>query len=369
MLSRDAIDILANRIVGVYARFHTSVLESIARHLANMDYASAAWQVNRGIEAGLLIADILEMSQRLSSASQDELRRILTDAADLTLDFDDQIYTAAGFTPLQMHLNPNMARILAIGFNRTFGTMQNLTGTTALLAQQSFIQAADQAYMQVVTGTFSYQDAIRSAIKKVVGDGINVRYASGAKEQIDSAMRKVVLTGVSKTAGDIQMERARELGVAHVEVSAHIGARNRGTGPMNHEEWQGAVYSLFGDTRYPDFITTTGYGTGEGLHGWNCRHSFYPFFEGISRAFYDEKSRTELQRDVTYRGKKMSQYEASQIQRYIERNIRQAKREKQALEAAGLPGSSDRIHSWQARARQFTNETGLYRQYEREQID
>lgn len=23
--------------------------------------------------------------------------------------------------------------------------------------------------------------------------------------------------------------------------------------------------------KYPDFVTSTGYGTGEGLGGWNCR--------------------------------------------------------------------------------------------------
>lgn len=369
MLSKDEIDVLANRIARVYGRFHTSVLESIARHLANLEYSAAEWQVRRAIEAGLLIADIANLSRGLSGEAEDELGRILADAAELTLAFDDKIYQAAGLAPMPMHLNPNMARILTIGFNRTMGTMSNFTGTTVLLAQKAFIDAADQAYMQVVTGTFSYQDAIRSAVKKVVGEGVNVRYASGAREHIDSAMRKVVLTGVGKTAGDIQMERAKELGVKHVEVSAHMGARNRGTGPMNHEEWQGKVYSLYGDEKYDDFITTTGYGTGEGLHGWNCRHSFYPFFEGLSKAIYDQKSLDELKNDVTYRGKKMSQYEASQIQRYIERNIRMYKREKAALEAAGLDASSAKIRSWQARMREFTTDTGLYRQWDREQIN
>lgn len=369
MLTRDDIDTLANRIVKVYAEFHTSVLESIARHLANMEYSAAAWQVRRGVEAGLLLAELIKMQRGLTGKAEEELRQILIDAAELTLDFDDKIYRAAGFEPKPLQLSPNMTRILVINFNRTMGTMRNFTNTTALLAQQSFIQAADMAYMQVVTGTFGYQDAIRSAVKKVVSNGTNIRYASGAKENIDSAMRKVVLTSVGKTAGDIQMERARELGVAHVEVSAHMGARNYGTGPMNHEEWQGQVYSLFGDQKYPDFITTTGYGTGEGLHGWNCRHSFYPFFEGISQPIYDAEAREALKNDVTYQGKKMSQYEASQIQRYIERNIREAKREVQALEAAGLQVSKDRVRSWQARMRGFVADTGLYRQYEREQIN
>ena len=30
-------------------------------------------------------------------------------------------------------------------------------------------------------------------------------------------------------------------------------------------------------TKYKDFVKSTGYGTGGGFCGWNCRHSFIPF--------------------------------------------------------------------------------------------
>ena len=35
-------------------------------------------------------------------------------------------------------------------------------------------------------------------------------------------------------------------------------------------------------SNYPDFIQSTGYGDGSGLMGWNCRHSFSPYFDGAS---------------------------------------------------------------------------------------
>lgn len=31
------------------------------------------------------------------------------------------------------------------------------------------------------------------------------------------------------------------------------------------------------EEKYKDFVESTGYGTGGGLCGWNCRHSFIPF--------------------------------------------------------------------------------------------
>ena len=64
-----------------------------------------------------------------------------------------------------------------------------------------------------------------------------------------------------------------------VLVSAHLGARygDGGQNPGNHFWWQGKFYSRTGRTPdLPLFVESTGYGTGEGLCGWNCRHSFGP---------------------------------------------------------------------------------------------
>ena len=47
--------------------------------------------------------------------------------------------------------------------------------------------------------------------------------------------------------------------------------------PGNHFWWQGKFYSRTGRTPdLPLFVESTGYGTGECLCGWNCRHSFGP---------------------------------------------------------------------------------------------
>ncbi len=55
--------------------------------------------------------------------------------------------------------------------------------------------------------------------------------------------------------------------------------------------WQGRVYHRGGAVvqdgeRYEDFEAATGYGTGPGLCGWNCRHNFYPFYPGYLDALH-----------------------------------------------------------------------------------
>lgn len=70
----------------------------------------------------------------------------------------------------------------------------------------------------------------------------------------------------------------------------------------------------------------------------------------------------------------MSVYEATQIQRGIERKIREWKRRESALDAAGQIYSPEgvqavnKINYWQGVMRAFIRETGLDRQRVREQL-
>ena len=132
--------------------------------------------------------------------------------------------------------------------------------------------------------------------------------------------------------------QADELGSDLVEVTAHAGAR------PSHAVWQGQIYSRSGKSRsYPDFVQATGYGTGAGLGGWNCRHSFYPYFEGTSRTYSKELLDSYQAQNYTYNGRKMTEYEASQMQRGIERQIRRWKRENAAMQAAGLDSTESAV--------------------------
>ena len=118
-------------------------------------------------------------------------------------------------------------------------------------------------------------------------------------------------------------------------------------------------------------MTSTGYGTGPGLGGWNCRHSFFPFFPGISQNAYDAETRKDLRnKKVTLAGKEISMYDATQIQRGIERKIRYWKRQAAGMDAAGLDASAEnaQVATFQKQMRIFVSDTQLPRQAPRERI-
>lgn len=372
MLAFDELDTLTEPILELYEVYIQSVLNEIARRLRGMKLTSStAWMMQRLTESGLIYEHALKELEKLTGISEKELRRAFREAGVLGIRFDDRVYKAAGLKPLPLNMSPAMTQVLAAGLRKTGGVMRNLTMTTAMSAQNLFIEAADLAYMQVASGAFDYISALRDAVEHVARKGLTVIRFPGRSEQLDVAMRRVVLTGIGQTTGELQLTRAKEMGMNLMQVSAHIGARNEGTGPMNHESWQGKVYSIVGSTpEYPNLAEVTGLGTVVGLHGVSCRHSMYPFYEGLSEKLYTQKELDDYaNQKVIYQGKEMSVYEATQQQRAIERKIREWKRKAGALEAAGLDHEMEtvKVREWQARMRAFVKETGLIRQGEREQ--
>lgn len=375
MLSAAAFDQLSVPIVDLYELFTMSVIRDLARRLGNLSFASASWQVQRLNASGAIYEDILEQLSKLTGQSEAVLRATFEKAGVRATVFDNAIYKAAGLSPLPLNLSPSSLNVLLAGLKKTAGVMRNLTLTTALTGQDAFISAADLAYMQITSGAMDYNSAIRAAVKDVAAKGLDVIRFDGRKESLSVAVRRTVLTGTGQTTAQIQLDRADELGCDLIRVSAHAGARNQGTGPMNHESWQGKVYSRSGtNPKYGNFAEITGYGTGEGLSGWNCRHSFYPWFEGISTPASTQAELDELaDKTVTLPGgKRVSQYEASQIQRGLERKIRYWKRQAGAMEAAGFgeehAEAGLKVKDWQEKLREFVRSTGLIRQSVREQI-
>ena len=135
-----------------------------------------------------------------------------------------------------------------------------------------------------------------------------------------------------------------------VELSAHAGAR------PEHAEWQGKIYSRSGKSeKYPDFRSSTGYGTGAGLCGWNCRHSFGPCIEGSPRVWTDEKLAELSAPKYEYQGEQFTEYEARQKEKYFDRQITRWRREAEAMKAAGQDPNEARakVKAWEHRKSDF----------------
>ena len=367
MLTPEYLQRLPDSVVELYAQAEADILADMARRINGFDMfiPSAQYQMERLEEMGALRRDIVAELSRLTGKSRKEIAAIMREAGVETLAADEKIYQAAGLVG-KSELSPAVQEVLNAGLQKTNGLFRNLTRTTANTATRQFENALDRAYMQVTSGAFDYNTAVRSAIKSLAKQGVGaITYPSGHIDTLEVAVRRALVTGVNQTCLKMQEARADELGCDLVETTAHSGAR------PSHAEWQGQVFSRSGKSRkYPDFVKTTGYGTGEGLGGWNCSHSFYPFFEGLPRTYSDSLLDSYKAKSYEYNGKKMTEYEALQTQRGIERKLRRWKRENIAMKAAGqdTTESAVKIAQWQATQKDFLQQTGLKRQRDREQV-
>ncbi len=362
MLGPEYLASLPEPAVKLWQQAEDDILQDIARRFkrAGAITTTAAWQAWRLEQTHAVYTDTEKKLAEYTSQSREVIRRLLIEAGTEALLADDMIHRQAGKEPPPANQSGQLLNLLNAGYRQTLGTWLNLTATTANTVSGEFEHALSRAWLQVSSGAFDYNTAIRRAVDDLADHMAYVTYPSGHKDTLETAVRRAVLTGVNQTAGKLQMARAEEMGCEFVEVTAHEGAR------PTHALWQGRIYHIGGETdyegqHYEDFVKATGYGTGAGLCGWNCRHNFYPFYPGISvRAYTDERLAELNAPSVEYRGKKYTRYEISQMQRAKERTVRKYKRRFLAESEAGLDTGTSAVRLKAARQdlKQFIRETG-----------
>lgn len=286
--------------------------------------SSDAWRIQVLQDSGYLLQDITEELAKYTKQQEKEIKAAMEEAGVKALEYDDKIYRAAGLSPMPLTQSPALIRLMERNYNATLGEWRNMTRSTAEAAQKLFLNECDFAYNKVMSGATSYSQAVREAVEDVASGGVYVDYPSGHRDTIEVATARAVRTGIAQAAGDISIKRMEEVDWDIILVSAHIGARtgDGGQNPGNHLWWQGQFYSRTGkDKRFLPF-SQTGYGTGEGLCGWNCRHSFGSG-DGVNNPYADIQTADNVHME-----------KLEQRQRTLERRVRKTKREVMGLQEA-----------------------------------
>ncbi len=327
-----------SQLLGLYQQLEDDIVADMVRRMLKMGFVSesTAYQAEVLQSAGILYEDILQMIADRTDASVAQVRALFEDAGVKTVEIDNDTHEAAGEAPADIRQDGGMKQVLETGYRKTLGTMRNLVSTTANTTQTAFLQACDRAYMQVSSGAFSYQDAIRMAVRNLADGGAYVTYPTGHQDRIDVAVRRCVLTGVGQTAAAVAKKRAEDSGCQYMELTAHGGAR------PEHARWQGQLVVISGkrtrkviDGLKVFTLEEIGYGDGRGFKGWNCRHNWHPYYPGLSTPNYTPEEIAKLdEKSISYNGEKYTEYEISQMQRKGERKVRALKRRAAALDEA-----------------------------------
>lgn len=341
---------------------------------------------------GVDLKDIKKAIRKTTGISEKKLNELLKDVVERNQKYYDSIITLADVTKPDVLVDA--AEIAAIKA-QTLNTYRNVTasmgflvdaGRTMLPPAKAYQWVLDSAVMQIESGAINYTQAIRSAVQQLAQSGIKVvDYESGHRDQIDVAVRRAVMTGVNQVNRKYSEQTMDFLQTDLVSVEAHAGARDTDgpNGWENHKAWQGKIYRWAEYTEeypnasskdYPDFERTCGIGDVQGILGANCRHSWSPFVEGVMEPPYTEEYLKHIDDGLgcTYDGKTYTAYEATQMQRRVERQIRAQKRLRNAYKAAGLTKDADaaniKLRRLNTKYKEFSAAAGLPEQPERMRV-
>lgn len=384
---------LSEPIEEAYLEAVDRLILNIAKHLkSGTAIRTAGWEIQRLQEMGQLTAENAKIINAAIKQIPEIIKNTLDEVSRIALeDIDKAIAEAIAKGLIEQAPTDNVTGLLD-DLARQAVDQMNLVNTVMLQSSQSaYLQAvqgvvswenqvlagaeknAVQSLMNtsatsVLTGAETRRVALKKAIQQLNRSGIyGFVDRAGRHWSPEAYVNMDIRTTVHNAAVQSIRTRQEDYGSDIFQVSTHAGAR-----PLCYP-WQGKLLS-WGNTggTYTDgqgrkrtyiSINETSYGQPAGLFGINCGHYPLPQIPGVTIPQSPDKMSKE-ENDRIYR--------ESQTQRYLERQIREAKREKAAYEAAGLFADAKDmdavIRQRQADMRAFIDETGRARRYDRESI-
>lgn len=380
--SPDLLDAMPEELTELFRALEITLLEEICSRLKASDQLNEVTvQDIRVLRShGIDLKEIEKAIRKTSGISETKLNELLDDVVERNQKYYTELIDLAHIT--QPETLVSVEDTWAI-YEQTKQTMRNITrsmgflvdaGRTMLSPAKAYQWALDNATMQIQSGAINYNQAIKTAVKQLADSGLTVvDYESGHRDQIDVAARRAVMTGVNQICAKYTEESAQYLETLYFEVSAHAGARDKpGSSPWSsHKDWQGKVYSIRAGDIYPSIYEVCGLGAVDGLEGANCRHRRNVWVEGVSERTYTDEQLEHIDDGLgcTFDGKTYTAYEATQMQRRVERQIRAQKRLVNAYKAADLTDDATvaniKLRRLNAKYRGFSKAAGLPEQPER----
>ena len=377
------LDALPEELAELFRALEITLLDEICGRLVFADQLNevTAQDIRTLRSHGIDLKSIEEAISKTAGISKQKLNSLLNDVVERNQKYYTEVIDLAHVT--QPETLVDAATVDAIK-RQSHDTFRNLTasmgflvGNTMLKPARAYQWALDNAEMQIQSGAISYNQAIANVVRQLADSGIKVvDYESGHSDSIDVAARRAVMTGVNQICAKYTEQSAEYLETPYFEVSAHAGARDKPEPSpwSSHKNWQGKVYSIRAGDIYPNIYEVCGLGAVDGLEGANCRHRRNVWVEGVSERTYTDEQLAHIDDDLgcEFDGKKYTAYDATQMQRRVERQIIKQKKLVTAYKASEQKdeyyAAKAKLARLNAKYKAFSEAAGLPLQWERTRV-
>lgn len=374
MLTPEQITAIRDRAEQIAAPVTEYLLEDIARRVSEAAQltSTASYQIWRVQNLGLSQKEIKKRLSEILKVSESEIEQLLRQSAEVGYNFDISNLPTAASIPFEQ--NAVMQQIVNAAVNMAKEDFGNITNTLGLVEQdgraepltKAYKTIMDNAFTQVATGAADYNTAIRRATAKLADNGIRtISYESGVHRSIEAATRGCVMGALGLMQEQISQNNHDMMGADGWEISAHAASA------PDHEPIQGRQYS---DREFEKLNNSLARRIGT----LNCGHAAFPIILGVSSPMHSEEELAQMRRNnsegITYEGKHYTMYEATQMQRRIERAMRRQKNHI-LIAKSQVEVDTEKVQIHQIRLRRLSEEykrfskaAGLPTQYERQQV-
>ena len=375
----DALELIDDRYHAVITKY----LQKVGKTIRDIGHLNAS-SVNLLVQLRRMGVDVQTIErelQKATSLTKQDIKKLYRKAAQESTSDTRLEYLTKGVEPDSIRWESLVEDI----WKQTAGAMDNLANSSVIT--ENYRDAIDVAVQAVTMGAGDYNSVIRETVKRIGRAGIQVEYESTYlaadgqlkhhKRRLDSAVRQNVLDGIRQVQQKAQELIGEEIGADGVDISAHPNSA------PDHEPVQGRRFDLVNFQKMQaaqSFEDVDGHqyaGFERPITQWRCRHLVFYILLGVTRRMYTEEQlkswETENQKGCVIDGKEYTNYQATQLMRRIETEIR---RQKDTAVLAKESGDDILRRECQSNINQLTKkynqvaeEAGLRKQMQRTRVD
>lgn len=348
MLNEELIEKVTERLVTRIEELNTYTLEQIGKSIKRIGTLSPS----KAQELGQILkygGDYDKIARKLSQITElnvQDIYDIFEEVAQNDYRFAEQFYDYRGINYIpydqnvalqnqvnaltRMMIDNYVARTGVIGFS-----VRDLSGNLIFKDLNTvYRDTIDKAVLSVSQGKNTFQDEMYKIVNELGSGGLKtVEYANGRTMRLDSAIRMDLKRNLRDLHFELQKQFGEEFGADGYEVSVHINPA------PDHTEVQGRQFSKQEYDRLQSVGVAKDY-KGKTINLWkgksfrpireyNCYHYEFPIVLGVSKPEYSAEQLQKIIDDnnkgFELDGKHYTNYEGTQLQRSLERKIREQK--------------------------------------------
>lgn len=346
MLNNDRQEILVQRLLNRIQDLNEEILVRIGRRIKQIGRLtpSQAHQINQILMYGEDIDEIVQLLSNITRLNTVDIYNIMNEEAKINQGFAKMYYQARDIQFIPYSLNRALQKQVNAIAKLTLDKYKNISNTSAIGytvrdlqgrlqfkdVSTVYRETIDNALINIVQGKETYDFEMRKTIKDLGTSGLKtIDYESGVSRRLDSAVRMNLLDGMRQLTNDLQEQFGNEFGADGVEISVHSNPAPDHAPIQGHQFSKVEFDKMQNNLPFKDYTGRRYNAIERPISQWNCYHYTFSIVLGINEPEYTNEQLDKMLQDnnkgFELDGKHYTNYEGTQLQRMLERKIREQK--------------------------------------------